>query len=253
MSNNKNNKPSTQKTPDKFIVSAYINKETAEKAKGVQKKTNVIKSKKMSVSSKSWLLRQMNDPFAKQAKDMGYRSRACFKILEINTKYKIIKQAKSILDLGCAPGGWSQICKNLNPQAKIVACDLLAIDSLSGVDFLQGDFTDENIQNQITAILPTIDLIISDIAPNTTGNFETDHIRIMAICEQVIEFAKKFLTPDGSLVMKIFMGSEEKSLIESLKTIFSKTSYFKPKSSRVESKEIYLACVGFRREASVVI
>ena len=248
MSNNKNNKPSTQKTPEKFVVSSYKNNETEQKAKGIQKKTNVIKSKKMSVSSKSWLLRQMNDPFAKQAKDMGYRSRACFKILEINTKYKIIKQAQNILDLGCAPGGWSQVCKKLNPQAKIVACDLLEMDPLNGIDFLQGDFTTDEIQNKITTMLPTIDLIISDIAPNTTGNFETDHIRIMAICEQVITFTKKFLTSNGSLVMKIFMGCEEKMLIESLKSVFTKVSYFKPKSSRVESKEIYLICLGYAKD-----
>ena len=249
-SNTKNRiKRTTAKTPDKFVISDYKSsfedKKKIKNQSNIQKKTSAIKSKKLSISSKDWLLRQLNDPLVQKAKDMGYRSRACFKLIEINNKYSVIKNAKTILDLGCAPGSWTEVCKKLNSNARIVACDLLKIDPIVNVEFICGDFSNEDIQNQILSKANLFDVIVSDIAPNTTGDFESDHIKIINICEEVFYFAKKFLKQNGNLVIKIFMGSKEKEFVLILKNYFSKVSYFKPKSSRTESKEIYLVCLNY--------
>jgi len=235
---------SEQKVSDKFVVSSYSieeSKNATPSMRGV-KKTNKIFSRRMSISSKSWLQRQMNDPYVKKAKELGYRSRACFKILEIDSKYGIIKNAKSILDLGAAPGGWTQICRNQNKQAKIIALDILEMEGIAGTHFVQGNFLEAEVKEQVKAISQSFDLIISDIAPNTTGNNDMDHLRILEACYDVFEFSQKFLQKDGNLVVKLFMGSGEADFIKALRAVFEKVSYFKPSSSRKESKEVYLMC-----------
>jgi 23S rRNA (uridine2552-2'-O)-methyltransferase len=243
----KKNTPKTErKVEDKFIVSSFNIKDAAFEAASMRgiKKTNKIYSKKLSVSSKSWLQRQINDPFVHKAKELGYRSRACFKINEIDDKYNLIKKASKILDLGAAPGGWTQICRDKNKTAKIIALDILDIDPVPQTDFIQGDFLEPEVKEQIKTLCSKFDLIISDIAPNTTGNFDLDHMKILSVCEDVFDFALQFLQTNGNLVMKLFMGSGEVEFVKNLKKHFTKVHYFKPSSSRKESKEIYLVCLG---------
>lgn len=186
-----------------------------------------------------WLKRQFNDPYVAMAQREGYRSRAAFKLLEIEKKHHLIRGAKSILDLGCAPGSWLQVIKKHNGKL-VWGIDLLEIEPIADVRFIRGDFNDYNVQN---ALPPLVDLILSDIAPNTTGHQSTDHLRIMSILSGVVEFAESRLSPRGSMAMKIFQGSEIPAFVKCLRGMFQKVSFFKPISSRKESPEIYLVCL----------
>lgn len=198
-----------------------------------------IRIKKKSLSGNVWLKRQLNDQYVKQAHLHGYRSRAAFKLLEIDKKFSLLKKAKPILDLGCAPGSWLQVISQY-PNKNIYGVDLLEIDYIADVTFTQGDFTNPLVQQ----LLPeSVDLILSDIAPNTTGHQSTDHLRIMAILDEVLAFSDSHLTYGGSLVMKIFQGSEFNSFIKKLRQKFQAVHIFKPESSRKESSEIYLICL----------
>jgi 23S rRNA (uridine2552-2'-O)-methyltransferase len=210
-------------------------------------KQNVKTEKKMKHSSKQWLHRQRKDRFVKQANADGYRSRAIFKLMEIDDKFALIKNARCIVDLGAAPGSWSQLLVVRSMEnTKIVALDLLPFAPLDGVYQYLGDFEDAAVQSAMEEYLgQKVDLILSDMSHSTTGHRQTDHIKIMALAESVLIFAHRMLQKDGSLVIKIFQGGEEKKFALRMKAHFRWVVFFKPKASRNESKEIYLVAGGF--------
>ncbi len=197
---------------------------------------------KMSLSSRIWLNRQINDPYVKLAHKEGYRSRAAYKLLEIDEKFKLIKESKYIIDLGAAPGGWSQLlAQKSSEDANIVAIDLLNFDEIPKVQQFIGDFEDElNQQKIIEALGHKADLIVSDMAPSTVGHAQTDHLRIMRLVSSAYEFALNTLDKGGTFVAKIFMGGKEKQFFERVRQDFEKAYFYKPKSSRSLSSEIYV-------------
>lgn len=205
-------------------------------------------SKKVSDSSRRWLSRQMKDPYVKKAVDDGYRSRAAYKLIEIDDKYHLIKGATRIADIGAAPGGWSQILQARSADnAKIAAVDLLKFAPFDEkVRQFIGDFENEEIQRQIIDYFGgKADLIVSDMAPATSGHRQSDHLRIMGLAESAFYFAQQILRHGGSFVAKIFQGGEEKAFFELLKRNFQKAHFFKPKASRTESVEIYMIAIGY--------
>lgn len=211
-------------------------------------KTKLKSKKKRSNSSKQWLLRQVNDPYVHKAKEMGYKSRAAFKIIEINKKFHIFKPGQIVVDLGAAPGGWSQITSKLiQPRGQVFALDLLEMDSILNVTFVQGDFTEHKVADDLLNMCGNqIDVVLSDIAPSTCGIAKIDHLRIMMLLEEVFNFCKVCLKPGGVLVAKVFRGGAEQGLLHELKKVFKKISHFKPESSRQESSEIYLIALDFK-------
>lgn len=204
-------------------------------------------SKKRTVSSSNWLRRQLNDPYVAKARIEGFRSRAAYKLLEIHEKFKIFTPNMKIVDLGAAPGGWSQVASKLikvtdkNLSGKIVSVDLLEIEPITGVDFFQKDFFEKDTEELIIKALEgKADIVMSDMASNTIGHKTTDHIRTLLLCEQAFEFALKILKPSGHFIAKIFRGGAENELLNKVKREFSVVKHFKPSSSRQESTEIYL-------------
>ena len=195
------------------------------------------------MKSKNWVNRQKNDQFVKKAKQLGYINRASFKLEEIEQKYKIIENSKEILELGSSPGGWTQVILNYNSKTNITCFDLLDMKmnnqriAFYREDFLKYNFT--NLKNKF-------DLVLSDVAPNTTGHQSTDHLRISQLIYEVIDRLEIILKKQGSFIFKIWKGEEEKEIIKMLKKIFDKVEYFKPKSSRQESSEIFIISRGFR-------
>jgi 23S rRNA (uridine2552-2'-O)-methyltransferase len=200
-----------------------------------------------SLSSRMWLDRQINDPYVKSARKEGYRSRAAFKLAEIDDKFHLIRNAKYIADLGAAPGGWSQVlAQRSSDDAKIAAVDLSAFHPLEKVRQFRGNF--EDLQADIIDYLQQkADLIVSDMAPPVMGHAPTDHIRIMGLAESAYAFAENALGEGGAFAVKIFQGGREKSFAELLKNNFCKVCFFKPKSSRNLSSEIYLIAIGFKK------
>ena len=195
------------------------------------------------MKSKNWVNRQKNDQFVKKAKQLGYINRAAFKLEEIEQKYKIIEHSREILELGSSPGGWTQVILNYNSKTNITCFDLLDMKinnqriAFYREDFLKFNFT--NLKNKF-------DLVLSDVAPNTTGHQSTDHLRISQLIYEVIDRLEIILKNQGSFIFKIWKGEEEKEIIKMLKKIFDKVEYFKPKSSRQESSEIFIISRGFR-------
>ena len=195
------------------------------------------------MKSKNWVNRQKNDQFVKKAKQLGYINRAAFKLEEIEQKYKIIEHSREILELGSSPGGWTQVILNYNSKTNITCFDLLDMKmnnqriAFYREDFLKYNFT--NLKNKF-------DLVLSDVAPNTTGHQSTDHLRISQLIYEVIDRLEIILKNQGSFIFKIWKGEEEKEIIKMLKKIFDKVEYFKPKSSRQESSEIFIISRGFR-------
>ena len=195
------------------------------------------------MKSKNWVNRQKNDQFVKKAKQLGYINRAAFKLEEIEQKYKIIEHSREILELGSSPGGWTQVILNYNSKTNITCFDLLDMKmnnqriAFYREDFLKFNFT--NLKNKF-------DLVLSDVAPNTTGHQSTDHLRISQLIYEVIDRLEIILKKQGSFIFKIWKGEEEKEIIKMLKKIFDKVEYFKPKSSRQESSEIFIISRGFR-------
>ena len=195
------------------------------------------------MKSKNWLNRQKNDQFVKKAKQLGYINRAAFKLEEIEQKYKIIEHSREILELGSSPGGWTQVILNYNSKTNITCFDLLDMKinnqriAFYREDFLKYNFT--NLKNKF-------DLVLSDVAPNTTGHQSTDHLRISQLIYEVIDRLEIILKKQGSFIFKIWKGEEEKEIIKMLKKIFDKVEYFKPKSSRQESSEIFIVSKGYR-------
>ena len=195
------------------------------------------------MKSKNWVNRQKNDQFVKKAKQLGYINRAAFKLEEIEQKYKIIEHSREILELGSSPGGWTQVILNYNSKTNITCFDLLDMKiNNQCITFYREDFLKYNFIN----LKNKFDLVLSDVAPNTTGHQSTDHLRISQLIYEVIDRLEIILKKQGSFIFKIWKGEEEKEIIKMLKKIFDKVEYFKPKSSRQESSEIFIISRGFR-------
>ena len=198
-------------------------------------------------SSKNWIINQHRDQYFKQAKIEGYRSRAAFKLIEINSKFKILKKNTNLLDLGSYPGGWSQVASKIILNGKIVSVDMKEMKPISNVKFVKKDFLQEESQNFIFSYFgEKIDVIISDMAADTTGNKDLDSIRTNSICLEVLNFSSKILNSKGILVSKIFMGQDFELVKKEAKKKFNKVNFYKPNSSRTNSKETYLHCQGLK-------
>jgi 23S rRNA (uridine2552-2'-O)-methyltransferase len=209
-----------------------------------------VKAKKQrSESSRQWLQRHLNDPYVAAAQKEGYRSRAAFKLLQIDDKFKILKPGLRVLDLGAAPGGWTQVTSKAigKKGGKLVALDILPMDAMDGVKILEMDFTADDAPEKIKKVFGgPADLVLSDMSPNTTGHPGTDHIRIMALAEMAAYFAVEILAPHGAFVCKFFQGGAEKEVLNYLKKHFEKIRHAKPAASRAESSETYLVAQGFK-------
>lgn len=199
--------------------------------------------------STKWLQRQLNDPYVQKARAMGYRSRAAFKISELDDKFKFFKPNMSVIDLGAAPGGWSQIAaERCKGNSTIVAIDLLQIDAIAGVTLLEMDFMDDDAPEKLCSYLPDekADLVISDMAPNTSGTPSLDHLRIMGLVEAAAEFACEVLKPGGGFICKVWQGGTELETLRQLQKHFTKVRHAKPESSRKDSAETFLIATGFK-------
>lgn len=214
-------------------------------------KQRVKTAKKRTVSQTRWLERQLNDPYVARAKREGYRSRAAFKILEIDDKFKLFKPGGRVVDLGAAPGGWAQVAakrvQSEEGRGKVVGIDLLPIDPIPGVVFEQMDFNDEDAPERLKAMLGgPADVVMSDMAANTTGHKKTDHLRIIGLAELAVAFAREVLAPNGAFVAKVFQGGLETALLNDLKRDFTTVRHVKPAASRADSSELYVLATGFR-------
>ena len=201
-------------------------------------------AKGRSAASQHWLARQLNDPYVAAAK--RFRSRAAFKLAELDERFRLIRRGSLVVDLGSAPGGWTQVAVQRG-AARVVGVDLLAVDPVAGAAMLQGDFTEPAVQERLIAELGgKADLVLSDMAPNTTGHGATDHLRIVALAEASLAFALDVLADGGAFVAKVFQGGAEKTMLERLKRDFSAVRHAKPPASRKESSELYVVATGFR-------
>jgi 23S rRNA (uridine2552-2'-O)-methyltransferase len=205
-------------------------------------------ARKRTLSSQKWLERQLNDPYVARAKREGYRSRAAFKLIEIDDKYHLLKPRQRVVDLGAAPGGWSQIAaKKVGTEGRVVGIDLLPVDPLPGVEFIQLDFLDQSAPGKLIEMLGgPADIVMSDMAANTTGHKKTDHLRIMGLAEAAIYFAREVLAPGGAFIAKVFQGGTEAQLLADLKRDFATVRHVKPAASRADSAELYVLATGFR-------
>jgi 23S rRNA (uridine2552-2'-O)-methyltransferase len=202
-----------------------------------------MKKTKRAKKSRTWVIKQHRDQFFKKAKVLGYKSRAAFKLIELNKKFNFIKKNSNLLDIGSAPGGWSQVASKIITSGKMLAVDITLMEKIDNVLFLNNDFSDEKTQNEILKIFnDKIDVIVSDMAENTTGNKTIDSIRTNSLCVDVINFSLKVLTTKGSLVCKLFMGEDFLAVKNLAKKNFKNVDFFKPESSRSESKETYIIC-----------
>jgi 23S rRNA (uridine2552-2'-O)-methyltransferase len=206
---------------------------------------------KRKLSSKLWLERQLNDPYVAKARAQGYRSRAAFKLLEIDDKYRLLKPGMAVVDLGAAPGGWSQIAAkrvgSVEGKGKVVAIDLLEMPEIPGVDFAQLDFMDNAAPARLTAMLGGgADLVMSDMAANTTGHRKTDQLRIVGLVETAAQFACDVLKPGGAFLAKTFQSGADADLLAQLKRDFATVRHVKPAASRQDSSERYVLATGFR-------
>ena len=227
---------------------------TASKGSGSRAlKVKVKTSKRRKQSSNLWLERQLNDPYVARAKREGFRSRAAFKLIEIDDKARFLKKGARVIDLGAAPGGWSQVAaKRVGaPQAgRVVAIDLLAMDSVAGVDFAQLDFLDPSAPDKLKGMLGgPADVMLSDMAANATGHAKTDHLKIMALVEAAGDFAREVLSPGGTFLAKVLQGGTEAALLAGLKRDFANVKHVKPAASRSDSAELYLLATGYRRSS----
>jgi 23S rRNA (uridine2552-2'-O)-methyltransferase len=204
---------------------------------------------KRSKSSRQWLDRHFKDTYVKQAQKAGYRSRAAFKLLELQEKDRIIKPGMRVVDLGAAPGGWSQVARDLvGDKGRVIALDILPMDPIAGIDIIQGDFREDEPLARLRNLLggEPVDLVISDMAPNVTGIASVDQPRAMYLCELALEFARESLRPGGGFVIKIFQGAGFDEYIKSLRQTFGRVVSRKPTSSRTKSREIYLVAGNFK-------
>ena len=215
--------------------------------------TRVKTAKRRKTSSTSWLQRQLNDPYVAAAQKDGYRSRAAYKLIELNDRFNFLRPGTKVVDLGAAPGGWTQVVLETlsdpatNQSSEIVALDILNMDPLPGVDMMIHDFMADDAPKMLKSKLPDgADLVLSDMAPALTGHSPTDHLRIMTVVEAAYLFACEVLTQDGCFVAKVFQGGTEQDLLAEMKKRFHSVKHAKPPASRTESSEIYVVAQGFR-------
>ncbi len=200
---------------------------------------------KKNKASKNWLIKKNRDPYFKQSKILGYRSRSAFKLIEMNKKFKFLKKDFSVLDLGSSPGGWSQVVTREVRKGKILAVDKNPMEKINNVDFIEGNFNDTNISDKIILYFNNrVNVVLSDMAANTSGNKTLDTYRTGELCLSAMSLAKKILSQEGVFLSKIFMGSIFKEINEKAKKSFKKVVIYKPESSKKESKEIYIFCKG---------
>jgi 23S rRNA (uridine2552-2'-O)-methyltransferase len=204
--------------------------------------------KRRTPSSRAWLERQIADPYVARAKREGFRSRAAYKLAEIDDQYRLLKPGARVIDLGAAPGGWSEVAaRRAGPRGRVVAIDILEMKPVAGVEFLQLDFLDETAPGRIKAMLDgKADVVLSDMAANATGHRRTDHLRIMALAEAAAHFAREVLAEGGSFLCKVLQGGTEAALLAALKRDFASVKHVKPPASRTDSAELYLLARGFR-------
>jgi 23S rRNA (uridine2552-2'-O)-methyltransferase len=213
-------------------------------------KARIKSAKGRKIGSTLWLQRQLNDPYVAKAKELGYRGRAAFKLLDIDEKFHFLKTGQVIVDLGAAPGGWCQVATAKG--ARVVAIDLLPVDAMPNMDFIQMDFMEEDAPDKLKAMIRNFredglaDLVISDMAPNTTGHKSTDHLRIMAVVEAAYLFSCEVLKPGGAFVAKVFQGGAQNTLMAQMQKRFDKVKHFKPTASRKDSSEQYVIATGFK-------
>lgn len=219
--------------------------------RGAQKTVRVKTREKRSISSSRWLERQLNDPYVAAAKSEGFRSRAAYKLIQINEELDFLRPGQRVIDLGAAPGGWTQIAVDIvqpgRTGGKVVAIDYLEMVDVPESTFIQLDFMDNDApQRLMEAIGGAADVVLSDMAPPTMGHRKTDHLRVMGLVEAAYEFAVEILSPGGVFLSKVFMGGTEKDLLNALKKDFSKVKHIKPHASRADSSEMYVVGMGFR-------
>ena len=202
-----------------------------------------MKKSKKRKKSNTWKIKQHRDQFFKKSKTLGYRSRSAFKLIELNRKYKFIKKDTKLLDIGAYPGGWSQVSSKIITGGKILSIDIKKMEKLKNVSFLQCDFLEQNTKEKILNFFKTeLDVVLSDMAADTTGNKSLDSIRTNKLCAEVIEFSTNILKQNGVLVSKLFMGDDFIEVKELAKSKFKRVEFFKPEASRRESKETYIHC-----------
>lgn len=219
--------------------------------RGRNLKVRVRTGKGRSLASKRWLERQLNDPYVARAKSEGLRSRAAYKLAEIDDKFHLLKSRSRVVDLGAAPGGWSQVAADRvgasEGRGRVVAIDILEMPPLAGVDFLQLDFLDPDAPEKLKALAGgPVDVVLSDMAANATGHRKTDHLRIMALAEAAAVFAREVLRPGGAFLAKVLQGGTEGALLAELKRDFATVKHVKPAASRSDSAELYVLATGFR-------
>jgi 23S rRNA (uridine2552-2'-O)-methyltransferase len=211
-----------------------------------------VRAKGRTQSSRTWLERQLNDPYVARAKREGYRSRAAFKLAEIDDKYRFLRPGARVVDLGAAPGGWSQIAAarvgaNEGRRGRVVAIDVLEMEPIAGVEFLRLDFLDPQAPEALrNALGGPADVVLTDMAANATGHRKTDHLKIMALVEAAADFAGEVLKPGGTFLAKVLKGGTEATLLATLKRDFATVRHVKPAASRADSAELYLLATGFR-------
>ncbi len=213
-----------------------------------QLSTRLRTAKGRSSQSQRWLERQLNDPYVAAARAQGYRSRAAFKLAELDEKFRLLKPGGRVVDLGAAPGGWAQVAvRKVGERGKVVGLDLLPVDPVPGATIIQGDFQDSEAEKEVEALLGgQADLVMSDMAPNTTGHAATDHLRIMGLAELALDFALRVLAPGGAFLAKVFQGGSEKAFLDTLKARFTTVRHAKPPASRKDSAELYVVATGFK-------
>ena len=210
-------------------------------------RTRVKTARGRTSSSNRWLERQLNDPYVRRAKAEGYRSRAAYKLLELDDRFGLLKGVKSVIDLGIAPGGWSQVVRRNSPKARIAGIDLLPTDPIEGVTILEMDFMDDRAPELLREALGgPADLVLSDMAANTVGHPQTDHLRTMGLVETGLAFAVEMLRPGGAFVAKVLAGGADSNLVAELKRHFTTVKHAKPPASRKGSSEWYVVAQGFK-------
>lgn len=217
-----------------------------------QQTVRVKTAHKRSLSSTLWLQRQLNDPYVAEAKRLGYRSRAAFKLVQLDEKFKLLGPGKRVVDLGAAPGGWTQVAiarvGSDKGRGRVVGLDILPMEPIPGADLIQADFLAPEAPDQLRALLGGgADVVMSDMAAPTTGHAKTDHLRVIALAETALMFALEVLEPGGAFVAKVFQGGSEKDLLDPLKKHFAIVRHAKPSASRADSSEMYVVATGFRR------
>ncbi len=207
-------------------------------------------AKRRKTSSTRWLQRQLNDPYVAEAKRLGYRGRASFKLIELDDRFKLLTANAVVADLGCAPGGWSQVAlERVGASGHVVGIDLQEVEPIAGVTLIQGDIMEDDAVAALSAALDgKADVVLSDMAAKATGHKQTDHLRTMALAEAAYDFAARVLKPGGAFVAKVLQGGTEKDLLDLLKRDFEKVAHAKPPSSRKGSSEMYVVATGFRGE-----